>query len=101
MGRRLDLQKVLEAVLGSRNVYFQPDENIRMSYPCIVYQRDWEMVHRADNLAYLYEKRYVVTVIDPNPDSDIPDRIRSLPKASFVRFFTKGNLNHDIFNLYF
>jgi Leucine-rich repeat (LRR) protein len=32
---------------------------------------------------------------------NIPSEIGKLANCSFVRFFTKDNLNHDIYNLYF
>ena len=37
---RLELQDLLETVLGSQYVYFQPPATLRMRYPCIVYARD-------------------------------------------------------------
>jgi len=40
MAPRLELQEVLESLLGSRNVYFQPPLNLKMNYPCIIYKRD-------------------------------------------------------------
>jgi len=33
MGTRLELQNLLENILGSRNVYFQPPENLKLNYP--------------------------------------------------------------------
>lgn len=37
MANRLDLQALLEDLLGSRNVYYQPPESVKMNYPTIVY----------------------------------------------------------------
>ena len=49
MNRRYELQAVLEGILGSGNVYFQPPENLKVRYDCIVYERsEIETVH-ADN----------------------------------------------------
>lgn len=59
------------------------------------------MVAHADNGIYKVEKRYLVTVIDPDPDSLIPDKIEWLPQVSFQRFFAKDQLNHYIFNMFF
>lgn len=101
MGTRLDFQGVLEGVLGSRNVYFQPPTNVQMSYPAIVYNRDYEAVQYGDNRPYNRRLRYQVTVIDPNPDSPIPSQVGELSLAAFVRHFTMDNLNHDIFDVYF
>lgn len=101
MGKRLELQSLLEGILGSRNVYFQPPENIKIAYPCIIYKRDYAVTNFADNKPYNLTKRYSVTIIDKNPDSEIPDKIAALPMSTFVRHFTADNLNHDIYNLYF
>lgn len=101
MGARTDLQTLLEALLGSDKVYFQPPANVQMVYPCIVYVRDASDVIFAGNKLYRYTKRYQVTIIDRNPDSDVPDKVAALPLSRFTRFFTADNLNHDIFDLYF
>lgn len=101
MGRRLDLQALLVEILGSPNVYFQPPESIQMKYPCIVYNRDHMSILHADNSPYKNEKRYAITVIDPDPDSDIPEKVAALPRVSFNRHFTSDKLNHDVFTLFF
>ena len=101
MGQRLDLQTLLEGILGSRNVYFQPPANVQMLYPCIVYHRDTAVTKFADNKPYRYTKRYMVTIIDRDPDSEIPNKVAALPRSVFNRFFTADNLNHDVFNVYF
>lgn len=101
MAPRLQLQTILKAILGSNNVYFQPPSNIQMSYPCIVYKRSDIRTEFADNVPYNKRKRYQVTVIDQNPDSEIPDKVAELPMASYDRSFTADNLNHDVFNLFF
>jgi hypothetical protein len=101
MAPRLELQAKLETLLGKRDVYFQPPPSIQLSYPCIIYQRDDRRTEFADNNPYNHAIRYLVTVIDRNPDSDIPDKVAALPKCSFVRFFVADNLNHDVFSLFF
>lgn len=101
MDRRLQLQSLLEEILGSRNVYFQPPANVQMQYPAIVYKHDNSETKFAGNLPYSYDKRYQVTVMDRNPDSEIPDRIARLPKCTYDRFYAVDNLNHDVFNLFF
>jgi hypothetical protein len=101
MASRLELHTLLESILGSTNVYFQPPESISLKYPCIIYNRDYIKTEYANNSPYTLGKRYSVTVIDKNPDSVIPDKIAAMPKCTFERHFTADNLNHDIFNLYF
>lgn len=101
MARRLQLQMILETVLGSENVYFQPPANFNMEYPAIVYKWGYSASEFADNLPYSVTRRYQVTHIDRNPDSLIPDRIARIPTAIFDRSFAVDGLNHVIFNLYF
>jgi len=72
-----------------------------MKYPCIVYERTNLQTQFADNKPYKTKKRYLVTVIDANPDSEIPDKVAELPMCSYDRFFTTDNLNHDIYYLFF
>lgn len=101
MAPRLDLQTILVNILGSNNVYFQPPPSLQMQYPCIVYSRDTAQTDFADDNPYKYRKRYQITVIDLDPDSDIPDKIAALRLCAYDRFFTADNLNHDVFRLFF
>jgi hypothetical protein len=94
MAPRSDLHDILVALLGSNNVYFQPPPTVKMVYPCT--KTDFAM-----NKPYLRQKRYLVTVIDPNPDSIIPDKVAQLPKCIFDRFYTADTLNHDVYKLFF
>jgi hypothetical protein len=72
-----------------------------MAYPCIVYSRDQARTSFADNGPYRYTQRYQVTVMDTDPDSDIPEKVAHLPMTVFNRHFTSDNLHHDVFSLYF
>lgn len=99
MAPRLELQQLLETF--TPNVYFQPPENITLEYPCIIYKRDFADTKYADNVPYSHKKRYMVTVIDRDPDSDIPDKVASMPQSIFNRFYTADDLNHDVYNVFF
>lgn len=99
--RRHELQEILERVINSEFVYFQPPESMVMSYPCIVYELSRIDAAHADNMTYLYRKCYSVTIIDGDPDSEIPNRMFGLPMCKFDRFYTADNLNHWVFLLYF
>ena len=97
---RLQLQSLLEGLLGSGNVYFQPPNNVAMNYPAIVYHWNDERTEFADNNPYNHARKYQVTIIDRNPDSDIPSKISALPMSLFNRTFRADNLNHFVYNLY-
>jgi hypothetical protein len=43
----------------------------------------------------------MITIIDANPDSDIPAKVGNLPLCKFNRHYTADNLNHDVYNVYY
>lgn len=101
MANRLNLQTLLEDILESRNVYYQPPESVEMKYPAIVYGLEDIENTFADDGVYLSQKKYSVTVIDKNPDNDYVDKVAALPTCHFNRHYKSDNLNHYVFSLYF
>lgn len=98
---RETLQTLLEGLLGSCNVYYQPPESVKLSYPCFVYERSGIRTDSANNKIYRKHNRYTVTYIDEDPDSEIPDKLLELGYCEFDTHFEADNLNHDVFTLYF
>lgn len=101
MSNRTDLQATLERILGSRNVYYQPPESVKINYPAIVYSCDDIDNKYANDKSYMRIKRYEIIVIDKKPDNDAIGKILDLPLASFDRHYTADNLNHDVLTLYY
>lgn len=101
MSNRVELQHILEDILGSRNVYYEPPSNVRMKYPAIVYTRKRIDNLSADNSVFKQDTSYELTVIDQNPDSRIVYDISLLPKCRHISHFEQENLCHDTFTLYF
>lgn len=101
MASRLDLHEILCGILGSRNVYFQPPESIKLEYDCIIYSRKNINNVFADNSVYRQHDSYEVIIIYEDPDSEIPRKLSLLPMCSFDRHYTSDNLNHDVFTLYY
>ena len=99
--KREELNEIFVEFLQARNVYFQPDENISMQYPAIVYAVDFQAVSYADNFAHRRTDRYQVTAIDRNPDVPVREKIETLPMCTFSRAFVSEGLNHRIYTLYF
>lgn len=100
MSNRLKLHELLCEALGSRQVYFQPPESVKMQYPAIVYSRSNIDNRHANDSVYMQSPSYNVIVIDKNPDSDIVTKISQLPKCRFDRHYLADNLNHDSFTIY-
>ena len=101
MEKRLELQTLLETLLKTRNVYFQPPETLKMSYPCIIYSRDNTVTNFADNGPYKFQFRYQLILVDKNPDSIFVSLLAALPLCTFQRHYTKDNLNHDVYNIFY
>lgn len=102
MASRLNLQTELEMILGSRNVYFQPPESVKMKYDAIRYSLGGKNLLHADNRIYRITNRYDGVVITYDPDSKIPDAIlEHFKMCSFGSPYTKDNLNHFPFTLYY
>lgn len=100
--RRERLQKELEEILGSKNVYFQPPNNTKLKYPCIIYKRDVADAIYADDRVYSITMRYALTIISRDPDNDIYDRIaKSMRYVTYNRNFIVDGLNHDVLYLYY
>lgn len=109
MSRRIQLQKILESVKGLATdpltrcpaVYFQPPSSVKLVYPCIVYVLERVDIKHADNKPYMSAERYKVTIIDKDPDSEIPDTLLYMPRCKLDRPYTADNLNHWVFSLYY
>lgn len=101
LSRRLELQALLEGILGSNQVFFQPPANIQMQYPAIVYGLDYIKTEHADNLPYMHDTRYMVTLIDRSPTSKFITPLANIPKSAFSRAYVANGLNHTVFTIYF
>lgn len=98
---RESLQRKLEDILGSRQVYYSPPESIKMSYPAIVYNLNKIDADHADDLKYKKNRQYTVTLMDYDPESGIAEAILDLPYCSMKTTYAKDNLQHFIFTLYY
>lgn len=101
MKSRLKLQSLLEELLGSKNVYYQPPNNLSMSYPAIKYSTDDIDSKKADDNTYIITKRYKVIVISPKPDNPVIEKLLSLQMCSYDRSYKADNLYHDVLILYY
>lgn len=102
MDQRLELHDKLCDILGSKNVYFQPPESIKLNYPCIIYELGTDRTRAADDKKYLNFRQYSVTLIYKDPDCRLSDKILEVfNKCSFNRRFKTDNLYHSVFSLYY
>ena len=93
---RLELDAILRQI-----VYYQPPANLRMSYPCICYEKSKIQNAAADNRVYLQRIFYQLTVIDSRPDSEITKALMQMVKCRYDRSYKADNLYHDVITIYF
>lgn len=101
MASRLNLQSLLENILGTRNVYFDPPESVKMQYDAIRYSRSKIVNTFANDTVYKQDNRYEVVAIYRDPDSELPGKISRLPRCTHDRHYVADNLHHDVFTLYY
>lgn len=100
MDRRPTLQQLLKSLFTTEpHVYHQRPSNGRLLYPCIIYKLSGFPDGYADNFRYFEHREYELTVIDPDPDSILREKVAQLKWCRFVRSFVNDNLNHYVFEL--
>ena len=99
MGERLELSRKFKML--TPNVYFQPPESAKLTYPCIIYELSKFYTAKADNSLYMLKPKYTVTIVDKDPDSQLPYRLIEFPLCSFDRHFVSDNLHHWVFGIYY
>lgn len=108
MDQRLKLHRDLEEIQGlafdpilnAPAVYFQPPSSVQMVYPCIRYKKDGGRIRHANNDPYHVWQKYLITVIDPNPDSTIPADVMKLSGVSYVTDYTANGLHNTQLSVY-
>lgn len=96
--KRLKLHEIFKTFVN--NVYFRPPSK-GMKYPCILYDYEGDANLFADDIKYYSKGRWRITVIDEDPDSEIPEKLKSLRYCEFDRPYQKDGLNHFVFTLYY
>lgn len=87
---------------GEKNCYFEPPADMEIQYPCIVYNYTNDVDDFADNICYKSSKRYTVTIIDEDPDSKIPSKLKEmLPYCRSDRNFASDGLSHFVYTLFY
>ena len=101
MASRLELQTKLEELFESKNVYYQPPESLKITYPAIIYSRSRIDKRSADDTSYITTNCYELTVIDKRPDNEVINKLLKLPMCSHSSRFISDGLNHDVLTLYY
>ena len=101
MADRLELHSLLEELLESKNVYYQPPESTKMQYDAIRYSMKKISSTYANDVKYSMRNCYELTVISKRPDHPVIKKLLSLPYCTYDRHYVADNLNHDILTIYY
>lgn len=103
MDRHLQLDQELRELMGeSGHVYFQPPPSYKLKYDCIIYELSGGNTKFASNMPYNFSKRYSLTLITRDPDTPLVRELAMrFPMITFDRTYTKDNLYHYVFTLYY
>lgn len=96
---RISLHEKLCAALGSNHVYYQPPENLKMEFPCIVYSLQ-DMTHAmANNEKYIKNRTYKVIVITPQVDPEVVNLVENFDYCKFQQVYTADGMYHYVFRI--
>ena len=116
MERRSDLLiEELTDLLGTNKVYFQPSADAGtgemgesyiftgIEYPCFIMERTTAYQPRANDRNYFFRPGYQVTYINRDePDPEMLERVmQRFGHCQYQRHFSRDNLHHDVFMIYY
>ena len=98
---RAKLHHILEGILGSKNVYYDPPESFKLKYPCIVYYMEGFYDISADNQTYRRMRRYNMTYITTDSEDSVADQLADLRYCTFNRSFSVSDLFHFAYTIFY
>ena len=101
MGSREELDALLLETLGSENLYFQPPENQKLHYPCLIYSANGNFERHANNKTYHRRREYSMVYIAYDPDDAMIDKIADLPYCEMGKPYTADRLHHYPYTIYY
>ena len=102
MKNRIDLHKEILNLVGVNvKVYYQPPSSVKITYPCVIYKLDSDKTKYANDIKYIKHKRYSLTIVTKDADSELPDLFDSLTYCKFDRMYMSENLYHYVYTIYY
>lgn len=84
------------------NVYFQPPNNLKIKYPCIVYNKRIVDTKYANDDVYSIKQRYEVIAMSNDPDNTLAEQIlKSIQYCTISSTFVVDNVYHTTLRLYY
>ena len=87
---------------ADEHIYFQPPENLKIEYPCIVYSLSGFHSLHADNETYHRRREYELIYISKDPDDEVIEKLEDLPLCTMTGDpYTSDNPYHYPYTIYF
>ena len=100
MSKRLELDAELKAFTD--NLYYQPPSNIKLKYPCIIYNKNGIRTTYADDQIYKRHQQWQLMVIGTHPDDETAEQIMEhFEYCSINQYYTVDNLRHVTLTLFY
>lgn len=101
MSSRLDLHNKLVSILGTNNVYYQPPENLKMTYPCIRYNLTKVNAVKASDSVHILHPRYEIMLISTKNMDSLSVRILcEIPQTIMERVYISDGMYHYVYSHY-
>ena len=98
MMTRIEMQELLEDIIGNSNVYFQAPPNVGMKYPAILYSFENFDRRDADNKPYILSGRWQITHMYKSIKNDLKEKfIFEIPNCSFDRRIVADGIYNDYY----
>ena len=97
----MKLRKMIKDATGVKRLYFSPETNTKMTYPCIKYDHADREYSYADNKKYQRYSEYTVTYITTNPDDaiDVCNGLEEIPYSTANRTYVADGLYHFVYTI--
>lgn len=84
----------------AKNVYYQPPQSVKLTYPCIVYSRSRMAGEYANNQMYIEYVGYKLVYITKDAEDSVPLKIlRGIDYCTLDSDYESDNLYHTAFTV--
>ena len=99
---RLYLHSALETAFPDLNLYYRPPGNLKLEYPCIVYEPKSPEPAYSNNSAYVIGTRFQLTFLSTLPGYSDVRNIYSVPGiiVGNTQVYVSSNVVHDVFTIF-
>lgn len=100
---RIDLHNMIKSLTPTGwNIYFQPPESIKLSFPCIIYGRGEIDAKYADDKMYVGKRAYNVQIISRDPECTLAETLMmNISGCKSTGLSVIDNLYHDNLTIYY